>query len=158
MHVAEQLEPLQANPLQDIVDGVLQLPAPLQTAARVTVPPEQVWVEQATVGYAHAALVPLQLPWQVLVPAQVRPPFGCPIGTVVQIPRLGVTLQAWQAPVQVPSQQYPSTQLPDVHCEPAVQAVPLATVPQCWLTHGLFTQSVSAEQVVAQAVPPATHL
>jgi hypothetical protein len=55
-------------------------------------------------------------------------------------------------------QQYPSTQLPDVHCVPAVQTLPLATVPHDALTQGSPTQSLLLAQVIAHLALPLAHL
>jgi hypothetical protein len=62
--------------------------------------------------------------------------------------------QLWQAPqVEVP-QQKPPTQLPLVHSEPAVQAVPLVnstTQTPASLQKPLFTQLALLVQLVGQA-------
>lgn len=63
---------------------------------------------------AHAVpLGRMQLPmpshW---LPTEHVPVSVCPNGTLLQVPRLPATLQAWQVPVQLLLQQYPSTQFP----------------------------------------------
>jgi hypothetical protein len=83
-------------------------------------------------GKAHVvALVPSHLPPQVVpVPAHDLPaPSGAPAGSVVQVPSDPGTLHDWQTPEQPELQQYPSTQLPEVHWEAAVHAWPFATCP-----------------------------
>jgi len=102
----------------------------------------------------HDALAPVQLPPQVPEPAHAaRDPCGGPDGTVVQVPCTPATSHAWHAPEQARSQQYPSTQLPEVHWAADVQAELFATVPHDPATHGLPTQSPAAAHVRAQAVP-----
>lgn len=59
-----------------------------------------------TVGYVHAVLAPLQLPWQVPEPAHAaRAPCGCPDPTVVHVPCAPATSQAWHELPQAELQQ-----------------------------------------------------
>jgi len=104
------------------------VPVPLQLAALVAVPAEQVparhTVEPA--GYAQAlAMVPSQDPPQALpsVVQAVRLPCGAPVA-LVQVPTLPATSQAWHCPPQALLQQTPSTQFAAAHSLPAPQAVP----------------------------------
>ena len=101
---------------QDCVLTLGQEPA-LQLAASVSVEPVQLSERQEAVVKPHAvADVPLQVPWQVPLPAQtVRAPCGWPDVTVVQTPGVAATSHAWHCPVQLVSQHLVSTQLPVVH-------------------------------------------
>jgi hypothetical protein len=69
--------------------------------------------------------------------------------------------QAWHGPAHGASQQVPSTQLPVVHCEPALQAAPVAWsgrhAPVLRLHQLVATQSASTLQVVRHAVRPHTN-
>ena len=98
---------LHAKPLHETCVCVAQAPAPLHDAAVSSVPDEQLCAAQVTVGKVHAALVPLQLPWQAPEPAQApREPWGWPgVGSVVQTPCDPLTSHAWQLPAQALSQQ-----------------------------------------------------
>jgi hypothetical protein len=67
-----------------------------------------------SVGILHeVALVPSHEPWQGEVPMQaVRPLRGCPEVTVLHVPMLPFSAQAWHWPAQRSLQQTPSTQKP----------------------------------------------
>jgi hypothetical protein len=87
----------QAYGVQAVVLGAGQEPAPLQLAAAVAVPLLQLALRQELVEYAQAvARTPLQLPPQELpsVAQATRAPCGAPL-TVVQVPTLPATSQAW---------------------------------------------------------------
>jgi hypothetical protein len=75
-------------------------------------------------------------------------------GTLAQVP----VLHFWQVPHELLAQQVPSTQLPDVHCPPAVQAAPLALRPQLPPLHVPVLQSPSPLQVSRQTLAAASHL
>jgi hypothetical protein len=53
-----------------------------------------------------------------------RVPCGAPEITVVQVPTLPGTSQAWHWPAQACVQQTPSTQMPPAHSPAAPQTVP----------------------------------
>lgn len=103
-----------------VVTAAGQLPAPSHVAAAVAIPEAQLAdrhdVEDG--GYPHAlGDDPLHVPPHGATPPPVhavRLPCGCPLDTVVHVP--GVTSHAWHCPAHALLQQYPSTQLPDVHC------------------------------------------
>jgi hypothetical protein len=54
-------------------------------------------------------------------------PCGGPLATLVQVPSLPLTSQAWQLPLHLVSQHMPSTQLPLWQLPSAVQATPFAS-------------------------------
>ena len=74
------------------------------------------------------------------------------------VPAFPVTSQASHSPVHAALQHKPSTQIPETHWVPVVQAVPLLTFgTQAPLSQKLpVEQSVFAVQVVLQAVVPQT--
>jgi hypothetical protein len=63
-----------------------------------------------------------QFPLSSQVPPQKH---EVPLGLVAQVPTLPLMLQAWQAARQAELQQTPLAQLPDRHCPPVEQGVPL---------------------------------
>jgi hypothetical protein len=141
-----------------------QFPAPSQFAPAVAVPPLQLAVRQLVDvgGYAQALDVPLQLPPQGAAPDPVhapRAPCGCPLGTLVHAPTAPETSHAWHCPPHAALQHTPSTQNPEPHCAPLVQAWPLVNelTHVCGVTavsHSAGdTQSVSAAHVVPHVVP-----
>jgi len=69
---------------------------------------------------------PLHVPVLPQVPLLAHPPRGspAPAATLVQVPRLPATLQAWQVEHVGLPQQTPSTQLPLVHWLALEQAAP----------------------------------
>jgi hypothetical protein len=85
---------------------------------------------------AHAAPAPLQ---KVLPHSEAG---SSPAGTGEQVPARPATLQAWQVPLQAPSQQTPSTQKPLAQPAARVQASPAAPL---------------ARQVPASQNAPALH-
>ena len=139
---------------------VAQAPAPLHDAAASSVPDEQLCAAQVAVEKVHVALVPSHRPWQTPEPAHAaRDPCGCPaVGSVVQMPCCPLTSHAWQLPAQGLSQQKESTHWLLVHWAFDVQGEPLDTVPHDPFTHGLPTQSLLVEHVVAQASPLGAQL
>ena len=60
-------------------------------------------------------------------PHAARGLIGAPL-TAVHFPTDPEALHDWHCPVQTPSQQTPSTQLPEVHCVPTEQPLPLSKV------------------------------
>ncbi len=115
-----------------VVDG-LQMPRPLQ-AWPVCVPAAHVVAPQATpAAYCLQAWLPSQSPFflHVVAPSSAHSPSGS-VSTLIaaQMPFAPepflVTEQASHVPAQALSQQKPSTQLPLVHCDAAVQPLPLA--------------------------------
>jgi hypothetical protein len=138
------------------------VPEPSQDAARVPVPAAQDAARQEVeaVGYVQVrTFVPLQLPPQA-EPSERQEPrgeTGAPV-TGQQVPTWPPTLQASHWPVQPPSQQTPSTQLPVPHWFPAVQAWPAVFFG--WQTPALHqsppTHCASPLQEARQAVAPHT--
>jgi len=112
-------------------------------------------------GYVQAVRrVPSQDPPHV-VPSPVhalRDPVGLP-ATAVHVPIDPVTLHASHWPPHAVSQQTPSTQFADVHCDALVHAVP----PPFFGSHepalqkSPVTQSASLEQVLKHTVDPQTY-
>jgi hypothetical protein len=96
---------LQPKLPHDIVVCAAHAPAPLQEAARVSLPAEQLWPAHIAVGYVHDE-APEQVPWHVPVPLHAaRAPCGCPVVTRVHVPRAPATSHAWQDPPHAVSQQ-----------------------------------------------------
>lgn len=116
---------------QALVVEVVQLPEPLHTDAVVTLPAEQVAAVQtvALSGKAQAiASVPLHWALHLPVPPQAaRGLTGSPL-MVLHLPTEPVSLHDWHCPAHLPSQQTPSTQLPEVHCVLVEQFTPLSRV------------------------------
>ena len=115
------------NGVQALVDGVPQLPLPLQKGADVSIVPLQTasphWM---FVGCCVQAPAPLQVP--VLPQAVLGAHRACgslaPPATLAQVPGLLVRLQAWQVgQLEVP-QQTPSTQLLELHSFAVPQVCP----------------------------------
>jgi hypothetical protein len=107
------------------------------------------------------ALLPSQEPAQAVpsVAQAARPPCGRPLVTVVQVPTLVATSQAWHCPAQATLQQTPSTHWPLVQALAPAQAWPLAflamqTPPE---HHWPEAQPASLVQLPAQAVVPQTY-
>jgi hypothetical protein len=102
----------------------------LQFAAAVAVPLVQLAPRHCDVGYAQElALLPSQLPPQEepsLAQAE-RAPCGAPL-TVVHLPTLPATSQAWHWLPQAELQQTPSTQLLLAHWFDALHTVPSASL------------------------------
>jgi hypothetical protein len=115
---------------QVVVSRAPQVPAPSQSALRVTTLPAQLSVRHAVLalGKAHAVRVlPSQVPpHRVLSLAQAaRAPRGAP-ATARQVPALPDSAQASHWPSQALLQQTPSVQNPVVHWLPWVHAAPFA--------------------------------
>src|SRR5262245_64091453 len=89
---------------------------------------------------------------QVFPPRSAHWPSGsAPSGTLVQVPTLLGTAHDRQVPVQVPPQQTPCSQKPELHSGPPPQAAPIGFLPQLPLMQLLGgTQSASPEQIVRQ--------
>ncbi len=66
-----------------------------------------------------------------------------PAGTGAQVPRRLGWLQLTQGPVQATSQQTPSAQKPESHCDPDSQAMPAA----CWTSQRPRTQAPLAQSL-----------
>ena len=98
------------------------------------------------------------------VPHAARAPWGAPVDGL-HVPTWPATSHAWHWPVQVVSQQTPSTTIPDAHWFAPVAAVPLTyLVTQLDpLQNALVAQLASLVHDVAQsgaqtfATPPAPH-
>jgi hypothetical protein len=86
---------LHAKPLHETCACVAHAPAPLHDDGLCTMPPLQLADAHETVGYVHAVLAPVQLPWQVPEPVHApRAPCGWPVVTVVHLPWALATSQA----------------------------------------------------------------
>ena len=111
--------------------AVEQVPPPEQKAVGVNVVPLQAAGAQLTLVAAWVqAPLPLQLPVLPQVPLVAQRPCGSAtvLGTLVQVPRLPETLQAWQVPhpsAGVVLQQTPSMQAPLLHSWLLRQTTPL---------------------------------
>jgi hypothetical protein len=104
-------------------------PVPAQLAATVCTPLLQEAARHCveSAGYAQAlALDPSQAPPHTEPSEEQagREPCGAPEATVVQVPGLPATSQAWHWPLQAVSQQRPSTQFPLAHSPLPPQEVP----------------------------------
>jgi hypothetical protein len=110
---------------------------------------------------------PLHTPRVIAVPLHVAgaqlPSGSWPSGIGAHVPSDCVVsdfAHAWHVPVQAVLQQTPSTQKPEVHWRPDVQAAPLPDFrmqpvePQ----YALASQSVWSTQLVRHAAPVAAHL
>lgn len=89
----------------------------------------------------------------------MRLPCGAPV-TLLHVPRLPPTSHAWHELPHAPSQQYPSTQMPDVHsCAPVAQVLPFAFFATQFVPlHQLpATHPASVEHVVGQVAPIPWH-
>jgi hypothetical protein len=119
------------NSPQLAVAAVGQLPEPEQNEASVAVAPVHDGLLHITVaGCCWQAPLPSQAPLLPQVPLAGQRPCGSAtvLGTLAQVPRLPVTLQAWQLPhpvVGLVLQQTPSMQAPLPHSWLPRQATPL---------------------------------
>jgi hypothetical protein len=152
----------QMNGVQFVVVAVGQLPAPSQLAAAVATPFAQLAARHEVVAGALAQAPPAaQAPVLPHGGAATQRESVVPAASAEQVPLVPPVLaaeHAVQAPVQAVLQQNPSTQLPEVHWLAAVHAVPFAAfavqvVPE---QKSPEMQSVSAAQLVLQAVAPHT--
>jgi len=76
-----------------------------------------------------------------------------PVGTLLQVPTEPASAQDWQVPAQAVAQQNPWAQKPDMHSDPAAQAVPVGFFVQAPATQTLgAVQSASAVQDVLQTL------
>lgn len=130
-HVVLQAVAPQTYAPHDCVVRAGQEPVLAQLAATVSTPLLQEAARHcvATPGYAQAlALDPLQAPPHTDPSEEQagREPCGAPAATVVQVPRLPATSQAWHWPLQAVSQQRPSTHWPLPHSPLPPQEVPCA--------------------------------
>ena len=107
---------------QDMVAAVGQVPAPEQYAARVPVPPLEVPLHEgplhmSVLGSCWQAPLPLQAPVLPQTPLAAQRACGSMTlrGTLAQVPRLPVTLQAMQVAQEPVPQHTPSTQKPVEH-------------------------------------------
>src|SRR4051794_22721192 len=102
VHVDAQTVPLHCVYAHGACATCVQPPPPLQVPTGVTTAPPapgaQVCMPHivAPPGYWQATCVPSQVPMQLPLPLQVRPPTGGPV-TGVHVPTLPATLHAWQA-------------------------------------------------------------
>jgi hypothetical protein len=128
VHPPAHVTPLQVNGAQSTVLTAGQPPAPLQPAGRVAVPPLHEAARQifdAPGKEQDVRVVPSHAPPQTVpsVAQAARPPVGVPV-TGEHVPALPDTLHASHWPLQLPSQQTPSTQNPEAHSLVAPHAVP----------------------------------
>ena len=118
----------------DALVGGLQLPAPSHVVAWVSNSPlHDAGAPHASdaEAYLHAIdELPSHAPLHAapLFVHGVRRPCGAPLATVVHAPTWPATSHAWHWPEQLPSQQTPSTQLPDAQTEPFAQSAPFDSV------------------------------
>jgi hypothetical protein len=130
---------------QDWLAGEAQVPLPSQRPAKVSAPPVQPALWQATpAGYFSQAPAPSQVPSvpQLDLPVSVQPCRGfVPRSAGIQLPAVPSPLQETQAPVQAVSQQTPSTQKPDLHAAVAVavQGWPLSSIGEAGRSTGRST-------------------
>ena len=122
---------------QDCVPLAGQLPAPSQKAVSwSSLAPAGQETPRQTVLVLHfrQAPPPLQRPSlpQLLSGEGEQPPRGSlpPSGTLLQVPSDPGIAQLLQVCPQAELQQIPSTQKPEVHSGPSLQALPLLLVPQ----------------------------
>jgi hypothetical protein len=112
----------------------MQVPPPSQRPASVCVEPVQVCVPHARPGaYSRQAPAPLQEPSvpHVFAPESAHWFSGSVFaGMAVQTPRVAVSAQDMQIPVQEPTQQTPCWQDAEAHSALAVQSAPLTFLPQ----------------------------
>jgi hypothetical protein len=126
------LQPLVVHAKSPHATGVVGMhePAPSQKACGVNEPPAQLAGLQEVVegGAAQMTETPLQLAPQGPEPPQAgRGARGAPV-TVLQVPTLPASLQAWQEDEQRLSQQTPSVQKPDWHSSSDAQVVPFVAL------------------------------
>src|SRR5262245_65499791 len=131
------------------------MPAPSQRPGRVEVTPVQAGAMHCVPeAYRRQAALPSHIPSlpQVGAPWSAHWPRGSlPSGTLVQVPTLPGTLHERQVPVQVPPQQTPCSQKPELHSGPPPHAAPIGFLPQLPLMQLLGAmQSASVEQTVRQ--------
>jgi hypothetical protein len=101
----------------------------------------------------------------VFAPWSVQSPSGSvPLGTLLHtplVPPVLAALHAWHVPSHALSQQKPSTQLPLMHCDDDVQALPLAWSGWQLLSlvrhQDVATQPPSLAQLVPHAEPLHTY-
>src|SRR5579871_1607264 len=140
-----------------------QFPAPSQAPTGVSVEAVQAAAPQLvpTAMFAQwpvPSQVPLLPQGELLLP--VQPPCGSAAlaETLVQVPALPITLQAWQVPQLGLVQQTPSTQLLLAHSPAPAHACPGCLRPHIPLLHTLpGAQSELPAQTVTQEVPAALH-
>jgi hypothetical protein len=165
-HVVLQAVAPQTYGSQACVVTAGHVPSPAQLAAIVSTPAAHVgarhWTDES--GYPQdAALEPSQVPPQP-DPSSAhagRAPCGAPEVSVVHVPANGATSHASHWPEQARSQQNPSAQMFDAHCESNEHELPSG----CFGTHWRVApsqrlpmlQSASAAQVVLHAVVPQTY-
>jgi hypothetical protein len=128
VQLVPQLVPLHRKPGQVRVAPAVQLPAPLQVLAAVSVDPLQLAAPQPVpLGWTLHAPRPSQPPERPQVLAACAghsPPGSMPSGIEVQVPPEPPRLHAWQVPPQAVAQQTLSTQVLLAHWPAAVQAMP----------------------------------
>lgn len=129
---------------------------------KVTDPAGQVaWAQVVPLAYFwhapawHFPLVPQEAaPWSLQRPAGSDEPSA----TLVQVPRVLLSAQDWQLPVQALLQQIPWAQKPLRHSAPDEQAAPLLTLPQefDWQRLGV-RHCASVEQALKHLLPLQTY-
>ncbi len=139
----------------------LQVPAPSQVAAGVSVAPVQLAAAHTVpLGQSRQCPAPSQRPSAKQPEAAVAAHWlatagAAPAGTGEQVPALPESAHDRQVPVQALSQQTPCAQKPDTHDEALVQGAPGGSLPQLPLLHTLgATQSALVVQVILQAAVP----
>jgi len=119
VHELVQAVAPQMNGAQLAAVAVGQAPAPLQVAAAVAIPPEQLAARQLVVVGARAQVpLPLQVPVLPQGGAATQRESAAPAVVLAQVPLAAPVLaleQAVQAPVQAVLQQNPSTQEAELH-------------------------------------------
>jgi hypothetical protein len=147
----------QAYGLHELVVAALQVPAPSQVRAALSVDPVQLCAAH-TVPFAYSWQAPLPshdpLVPQLAAPLSVHWLSGSlPAGTVVQVPTEPVSAHDWQVPAQAALQHTPWAQKFELQSVLAVHAVPLAFRPQVpAMQVAGAVQSASTVQVVLQTL------
>lgn len=151
---------LQANGAQGCVAPAVQVPAPSQAEGKVRVNPSArhaLGAQTVPAGNLRQAPAPSHLPSRAQVvgrsAAQLVRGSALPAATGAQAPTKPATLQARQGPQVMAPQHTPSTQFPEEHCVPAVQAIPADFSPQVPPVQTLGgAQSASVPHALKQAL------
>jgi hypothetical protein len=134
VQLARQLPPLHTYGAHGWDEPGVQVPAPSQRPASVSVDPAHDCMPQARPGaYSRQAPAPLHDPSvpQLDAPESAHWFSGSvSAGTAVQMPGLVASAHDWQIPVHGPAQQTPCWHEPVAHSLPAAQGVPFTFLPQ----------------------------
>jgi hypothetical protein len=129
------------------VGHVGEMPLHVSAASQVPAAARHTVVAGTNAFVGHVAAVPLHISGGSQDPAEGRHTVAAGSGT--HVPIAPATLHAWQSEVTPPPQgvlqQTPSTQLPDVHCDGAVQDVPLPPPEHCTVTVSVARIQLSPE-------------